>query len=476
MTARVEPATGRNVLKLLAVDDSLENLRLIADTVKEVGLEVYTTNDPGTALAMFHQIRPRIVLLDLVMPKISGMQLLEEMVAADPGVETILMTAHYSTDSAVEAIQKGASDYLVKPLCIPKLRARIQILLAEAEKRRATLRLDDQLVDMYQFEGIIGRSPLMLEVFAKIRQVAPHFRNLLISGPTGTGKELVAQALHHLGQTPSSVFAVCNCSGFVETLLETELFGYVRGAFTGAAHDRQGLFEYANGGTVFLDEIGELPLNGQAKLLRILQQRQVQRVGSPKLHDVDVRVIAATNRDLQAMVRQGLFREDLYYRLAAVEIVLPRLAERREDLALLLRYFVKKFAAEYGKQISGLSRRAQVRLATSPWYGNVRELENVIQHACMMTESNVIDIKDLPEVLRSSLAPASVADEVMTPLDEVMKRHVLRVLSEVHGNKTRAAKVLGIGRATVYELLAKWSIDSLHGPVVTDGHKERGLD
>jgi DNA-binding NtrC family response regulator len=459
MTTRIEPATDKNVLKLLVVDDSPESLRLITDTVREEGLEVFTTNDPGTALAMFYHIRPRIVLLDLVMPKINGMQLLEEMVAADPGVDILLMTAHYSTDSAVEAIQKGASDYLTKPISIPKLRVRIQALRAEAERRRQTLRLDDQLVDMYQFEGIIGRSPLMLEVFAKIRQVAAHFRNLLVSGPTGTGKELVAHALHNLSPAPNSVFAVCNCSGFVDTLLETELFGYVRGAFTGATHDKEGLFEYANGGTVFLDEIGELPLSGQAKLLRVLQQRQVQRVGSPKIHDVDVRVIAATNRDLLAMVREGSFRDDLYYRLAAVEIALPRLAERREDLALLLRYFVKKFAVEYGKPISGLSRRAQVRLATYPWYGNVRELENVIQNACMMTETNVIDIKDLPEVLRSPLSATSMTDDLMTPLDEVMKRHVLRVLTEVQGNKTRAAKVLGIGRATIYELLARWNLE-----------------
>jgi DNA-binding NtrC family response regulator len=459
MTTKTEPMTERNVLKMLVVDDSPESLRLITDTVSEEGLEVFTTNEPGTALSMFHHIRPRIVLLDLVMPNINGMQILEDMVAADPGADILLMTAHYSTDSAVEAIQKGACDYLTKPLSIPKLRARIQSLRAEAERRRQTLRLDDQLVDMYQFEGIIGRSPLMLEVFARIRQVAPHFRNLLVSGPTGTGKELVAHALHNLSPTPNSVFAVCNCSGFVQTLMETELFGYVRGAFTGATGDKEGLFEYANGGTIFLDEIGELPLSGQAKLLRVLQQRQVQRVGSPRIHDVDVRVIAATNRDLLAMVREGRFRDDLYYRLAAVEIVLPRLAERREDLTLLLRYFVKKFATEYGKPISGLSRRAQVRLATYPWDGNVRELENVIQNACMMTQTNIIDINDLPEALRSPLSLASTMDDSMRPLDEVMKRHVLRVLNEVQGNKTRAAKVLGIGRATIYELLAKWNLE-----------------
>jgi DNA-binding NtrC family response regulator len=453
-----EPATEKNVVKMLVVDDSPESLKLITDTVREEGLEVFTTNEPEAALAMFHHVRPRIVLLDLVMPKISGMQILEDMVAADPGVDILLMTAHCTTDSAVEAIQKGASDYLTKPLSIPKLRARIQALREEAERWRQTRRLDDQLVDMYQFEGIIGRSPLMLEVFAKISQVAPHFRNVLVSGPTGTGKELIAHALHNLSPTPNSVFAVCNCAGFVETLLETELFGYVRGAFTGATCDKEGLFEYANGGTIFLDEIGELPLSGQAKLLRVLQQRQVQRVGSPRIYDVDVRVIAATNRDLLAMMREGRFREDLYFRLAAVEIVVPRLAERREDLALLLRYFVKKFAAEYDKPISGLSRRAQVKLATYPWHGNVRELENVIEHACIMTQTNIIDINDLPEALRSPVAVTSMTDDFMKPLDEVVKHHVLSVLAEVQGNKTMAAKVLGIARATIYQLLEKWNL------------------
>jgi transcriptional regulator with PAS, ATPase and Fis domain len=245
----------------------------------------------------------------------------------------------------------------------------------------------------------------------------------------------------------------------VDNLLESELFGYVRGAFTGATQDKPGLFEYANGGTVFLDEVGELSPAGQAKLLRVLQHHQVQRVGSPVPREVDVRVVAATNRNLRTLVKEGRFREDLYYRLAVVEITLPRLADRREDLPLLQRYFLEKFATEYHKDISGISRRAQTRLATYPWPGNVRELENVIGNACMMTDSSVIDVNDLPDTLRTPLSEDITTDETMLPLEELQKRHILRVLQRVDGNKARAAEILGIGRATVYQLLSKWKLD-----------------
>ena len=252
--------------KLLAIDDTPQNLELISAALAQESLEITTATDPEAGLEIFFWARPQIVLLDLIMPKTSGMEVLERIVAADPGTDVILMTAHYSTDSAVEAIQKGACDYLTKPLDVERLRARIAALLTEAERRRRALKLDRELLDTYQFEGIIGRSPLILEVFAKIHRVAPHFRTVLITGATGTGKELVARALQHLSPVASGRFAVCNCAALVETLLESELFGYVRGAFTGATQDKVGVFEYANGGTVFLDEIGEMPLPAQAKL------------------------------------------------------------------------------------------------------------------------------------------------------------------------------------------------------------------
>jgi DNA-binding NtrC family response regulator len=393
------------------------------------------------------------------MPKVSGIEILERMVGVDPGVDVILITAHYSAESAVEAIQKGASDYLTKPIDIDKLRSRIATLLEEAQTRQRSLRLDQELIDAYQFEGMVGRSPLMLEVYARIRRIAPHFRTVLVTGATGTGKELVAKALHRLSPAARGPFVVCNCSALVDNLVESELFGYVRGAFTGATQDKIGLFEHADGGTIFLDEIGELATGAQSKLLRVIQNRQVQRVGSVTPRNIDVRVIAATHRNLKTMVREGQFREDLYYRLAVVEIPLPVLASRREDLPLLERYFVEKFSTEYNKPIAGLVRRAQTRLATYPWPGNVRELENVIGNACMMADGSLIDIGDLPERLRGPLSEDLGGDETFLSLEELQRRHILRVLEGVGGNKARAAEVLGIGRATIYQLLSRMKIE-----------------
>jgi len=443
------------ISKLLVIDDEPQSLELIKDALSNDGLEILTANDPQTGMEIFRRTRPEIVLLDLMMPGVYGLEVLEAIIATDPGADVILMTAHYSTESAVEAIQKGASDYLNKPLNLARLRSRISKILSEAENRRRTLQLDDELVDAYQFEGIVGRSPLMLEVFAKIRRVAPHFRTVLITGATGTGKELVARALHNLSPATPSTFAVCNCAAIAETLVESELFGYVRGAFTGATQDKVGLFEYANHGTLFLDEISELPLAAQAKLLRVLQNHEIQRVGSPVPRPVEVRVIAATNRNLRSMVGESTFREDLYYRLTMVEIPLPRLADRREDVPLLQRHFLAKFAAEYRKPVAGMTRRAQARMAMYSWPGNVRELENVIGNACMMVRGKVIDIGDLPETVRSHVAGFGGQDEIPISLEESQNRHIARVLEYVNGNKSQAADILGVSRATIYQYLTK---------------------
>ncbi len=446
---------------VLAIDDDTALLELIQETLTHEHLRVLTTTDPSAALEIVASQRPQIVLLDLVMPGANGMEILEKIVALNASIDVVLMTGHYSTDSAVEAIQKGACDYLAKPVPVDKLRERVGRLLEEAQRRHETLELDRKLLEAFQLEGIVGRSPAMLEMFARIRRVAQHFRTILVSGPTGSGKELVARALHKMSTASSGPFAVCNCAAIVETLFESELFGYTKGAFTGATQDKIGLFEFANGGTLFLDEIGEMPLASQAKLLRVLQDQQVQRVGSPVPRKVDVRVIAATNRNLRDLVTEGKFREDLYYRLSMVAIKLPSLRERSEDLPLLQRHFVERFAKQYRKDIQGISHRAQTLLARYSWPGNVRELENVIGNAAMMAEGRVIDVHDVVDLLREPEgerrgqreANGSFVCSSRLTLEEVERRYIEKVLHEEDDNVTQTAARLGVPRSTLYQKL-----------------------
>src|SRR6266849_3098105 len=287
------------LITAVAIDDDTGSVDFIRAALKQQPVEVLTATDADAGLKLVLERRPQIVLLDLLMPKMNGLEVLDRILDAAPETEVVLMTGHYTPESAVEAIRRGASDYITKPILITLLRERIGKLVAEAQQRQAALQLDGELLKTHQFESMIGRSPLMLQVFAKIRRVAPHYRTALVTGASGTGKELVAAALHRLSPVAGSRLAVCNCSAVVETLFESELFGHVRGAFTGAAQDKVGLFEYAQGGTVFLDEIGEIPLEMQSKLLRVLENREIQRVGSPQVKKVNVQVIAATNRNLQ---------------------------------------------------------------------------------------------------------------------------------------------------------------------------------
>ena len=441
------------VVRLMVIDDDPATLELIETVLAQDGLEIQTASDPELGLSLALRLRPQIVLLDLVMPKLGGMDVLERIVQFDPTTDVILLTGNYSTESAVEAIRKGASDYLTKPLDVEKLRLRVEKLVQDSLRAQQAMRLDQELVEAYSFENMIGRSPEMLQVYTRIRRVAPHFRTALVSGPTGTGKELVARALHHLSPAASGPFAVCNCAAVVETLVESELFGSLKGAFTGATQDRIGLFEYADGGTLLLDEIGEMPLPTQSKLLRVLQTQEIQRVGSPSTRKVDVRVVAATNRDLRALAANRQFREDLYYRLSMVEIQLPPLAERMEDLPLLERHFLEHFAALYKKPVATLTRRAQAVLGRHDWPGNVRELQNVFGLACMMIQGSTIDVADLPPYLSKPGTRTDVEDESMLPLEELSKRHARRVLDRVGGNKVQAARVLGVSRVTFYRLL-----------------------
>jgi DNA-binding NtrC family response regulator len=440
------------MISVLCIDDEPLFLEVMREALSSSEVEVLTADDPILGLEIAATRRPQTVFVDLLMPKMGGMQALERLLAQDPGVEVILLSGQYSTEFAVEAIQNGASDYLTKPIPIEKLRARVERTLVLARERRRAAKAEEDLLEAYQFNGIIGRSPAMLELFARVRRIAPHFRTVLVQGPTGSGKELIARALHRDSPAASGPFVVCNCAAITETLFESEVFGYNKGAFTGALHNKIGLAESANGGVLFLDEIGELPLSMQAKILRLLQNQEVQRVGSTAPTLVDVRVVAATNRDLRQMMREGRFREDLFYRLSVVEIVAPSLCERPEDLRLLQQHFLDRFSSQFGKNISGITRRAQKILAAYPWPGNVRELEGMIANACMMTSESVLDVNDFPANLHE--LPLNRDDDFAT-LEQVEHRHVQRVLARVNGSKVRASEILGISRATLYATLER---------------------
>jgi DNA-binding NtrC family response regulator len=457
-------------ISLVIVDDNPGSIELLATALEQPGLDIWTATDPEEGLDLVFQKHPQIVLTDLVMPKMTGLELLESVVNFDPAIEVILMTAHYTTESAVEAIRKGASDYLNKPVSIPALRKRIGSMIENLRRRQRTWEIEEELRSSAQFEHIVGNSAAMWELFSRIRRIAPHFRTVLITGPTGSGKDLVSQALHRLSPVSSGNLVVVNCSAVVETLFESELFGHVRGAFTGATSDKIGLVEHANQGTLFLDEIGDMPLGTQAKLLRAIQSQEVQRVGSLQTRKINFRVIAATHRDLRAMIRTGQFREDLFYRLSMVEVRTPPLAERKEDLPLLARHFIDKFSKQFDKPVRGMTQRASIALSRYDWPGNVRELENAIGHACMMVLSEVIDVADLPEQVlvepaRTEAhpvpeAPHSSAEQGLSDslLENSERRLIADALAKASGNQSEAARRLRIGRDALRYKMKKYGL------------------
>ena len=475
-----------DLVQLVVIDDNAHSLELLSTALGREGICVHTASDPEAGLTLIREVRPRLVITDLVMPRLNGLQVLDQAIKIDPTVDVILMTAHYTTETAVEAIRNGAADYLEKPVKLALLRQRVNGLLETAQRRQRAV-TSDAHSDAVRFEGLIARSPLMWEVFAKLQRIAPHYRSVLINGPTGSGKDLLAQALHRLSGV-SGKYVVLNCSAVVETLFESELFGHVRGAFTGADRDKAGLFELADEGTLFLDEIGDMPLSTQAKLLRAVQNQEITRVGALNERRVNVRIIAATHKDLPQAIRSGLFREDLYYRLSMVEIAAPSLRERPEDLPLLIRHFVQRFSEEYGKTIHGLTPRTMLLLERYPWPGNVRELEHAIGHACMMVMGDIIDVQDLPERLLRTTGDAEMshydeladtknyplhkalagADERSTGFAAQEREIVLRALAETHGNQSHAAKRLGIGRDALRYKMKKHGLNHLSQADISD--------
>ena len=448
---------ARKNLPVCILDDEPDLVEMITERLGKAGFPATGTTNAEEVLEKIRAGDCRVVLADFKMVEMDGMAFLEKALECDPGVHVLLVTGFYSVESAIEAIKRGAYDYLCKPIDYQRLLKALDDLADVFTQRSQVRNLEDQLLHTLQLHGIVGKSPAMLEMIDLTKKVARHYSNVLVTGPTGSGKELVARALHQMSPVSQQKFAVCNCSALVDTLLESQLFGHVRGSFTGASDTRPGLFEYASGGTVFLDEIGETSPSMQAKLLRVIQNREVQRVGSPELKKVDVRVIAATNRDLRAEVLAGKFREDLFYRLSSIEIHVPSLRERPEDIPILVQHFLGKYSEAYGKVFHGLTRRAQMVLLRYDWPGNVRELENVISSSAIIANADFIDLCDLPDQLQKARRRSAAQDENWQPLelDEVRKIHIQRVLDMCHGNRVRTAQLLGIGRTSLYRFLKR---------------------
>lgn len=454
--------------RLLIVDDDPEVLRLVGRFARKLGFEPVTREDGRAALAALSELKPDAVLVDLQMPELSGLDVLRAIKASDPDCQVILMTGAASIDTAVQAIKAGALDYLTKPFDFDRLKALLLVVRENIQRRERLLAVDAEVAKHVEFFGMVGRCPAMQELFDSIRRLAPHARTVLVTGETGTGKELVASALHQLGPRRHKRMVTLNCSAVVESLFESELFGHVRGAFTGATETKVGVLEHADGGTVFLDEAGELPHALQAKLLRAVEYGEVQRVGSLEGRKVDVHLIAATNRDLRTESAAGRFRSDLYYRLSAIEIHLVPLRERREDVPYLAAVFMREFSERVKRPITGLTSAAERLLQQAPWPGNIRELRNVLERACLFSEGKILDDRDISKAMMhagSAPAPAASAPELpsATPVDAhlfetAQREQIRRVLHEVGGNKVAAAKLLGMSRRSLYRWIDRLSI------------------
>jgi DNA-binding NtrC family response regulator len=451
---------------LLVVDDEESIFEILERFAEECGFTAVYSPDGPEALEYIAAHGADVAAVDLHMPQLGGLDVLRAIRVADPDCQVILMSGAGTIDSAIEAIRLGAIDFLSKPLDFARFRRLLTTVREDRERRRRLLAAEQEVARTAEFCGMIGRAPAMQELFGLIRRLAPHVRTALITGETGAGKELVARALVRSGPRREKPSVTINCSAVVETLFESELFGHTRGAFTGANADKPGLFEVADGGTLFLDEIGELPLTLQAKLLRVLESGEVQRVGALQGRRVDVHLLAATNRDLRAEVEAGRFRSDLFYRLSVVELRVPPLRERREDIPLLTAAMVRDTAARIGKRIAGVTPAAERALISDAWNGNVRELRNVIERACILTDGEFVTERELstgvtnprPASAQTDSSSASTAAPQDVSLSSLERQRIIEVLEQVGGNKSAAAKLLGLTRWTLYRRMTLYNI------------------
>jgi two-component system response regulator HydG len=449
--------------RLLVVDDDPRVLAIVERFAGGLGFEVVVRQSGEEALACLAAVRPDAALVDLRMGELSGLDVLRAMRAADPDCQVILMTGNATVDTAIEAVKAGALDYLSKPFDFDRLRELLIVVREGIRRRERLLQVDDDVARQFEFHGMIGRSPVMQELFDSLTRFAPHARSVLVGGETGTGKELVAKALHEMGSRRTKRFITVNCSAVVESLFESELFGHVRGAFTGATETKVGLFQHADGGTLFLDEAGELPMAVQSKLLRAVEYGEVQQVGSLETRKTDVHVIAATNRDLRVESAAGRFRTDLFYRLSIIEVHLAPLRDRREDIPYLTARFVREIGERLKRPITGVTPAAERLLQHAAWPGNIRELRNVIERACILSESRILSEREVVRAM--SLPPAAVPTPAAGPAEEALadpglfstaqRDQIERVLQQVGGNKAAAARILGMSRRSLYRWLER---------------------
>jgi two-component system response regulator HydG len=454
--------TMKNENSVLVVDDDPAHRTMLRTLLTGWGYTISDADDGSTAIEKVHEQAFDLILMDIRMIKVSGLEALNEIKAFNPAIPVIIMTAYSSVETAVEALKSGAYDYLTKPLDFDELRLAMERAMDHRQLREENRLLRESLGNHFDRQNIIGRSPTMVNLLETVAQVAPSEATVLITGESGTGKEMIAGAIHFNSSRKDGPFVKLNCAAITETLLESELFGHEKGAFTGAHKRKEGRFRQAHGGSIFLDEISEMSLAMQVKLLRVLQEREITRVGGEEVIQVDVRLIAATNKDLLKEIETGRFREDLFYRLNVVTLNMPPLRDRREDIPLLAQHFLETFCEKNRKTIKGFTPQAMDQLLRYDWPGNVRELMNAVERAVVLSSSEYLDEEELPLVLKDKIAEGEERPKEAIPgdlpLDEVEKATILKTLEMAGGNKSETARRLGITRRTLHKKLKKYGV------------------